>query len=60
MGKDAVDMNTLPVKPGYTEVEVQMLKDTRERPESEQEYVKSRVRAWRGVGRTADWKEFPI
>jgi hypothetical protein len=37
MGKDAVDMNTLPVKPGYTAVEVQMPKDTRERPESEQE-----------------------
>jgi hypothetical protein len=37
MGKEAVDMNTLPVKPGYTAVEVQMPKDTRERPESEQE-----------------------
>jgi hypothetical protein len=33
MGKDAVDMNSLPVKPGYTAVEVQMPKDTR--PESE-------------------------
>jgi hypothetical protein len=37
MGKDAVDMNSLPIKPGYTAVEVQMPKDTRERPESEQE-----------------------
>ena len=30
-------MNTLPVKPGYTTVEVQMPKDTRKRPDSEQE-----------------------
>jgi hypothetical protein len=30
-------MNTLPVKPGYKKVEVTMPKDTRERPESEQE-----------------------
>ena len=37
MGSEAVDMNTLPIKPGYTTVEVQMPKDTRERPESEQE-----------------------
>src|SRR5919109_158068 len=37
MGAEAVDMNTLPVKPGYTKVEVTMPKDTRERPESEQE-----------------------
>jgi len=37
MGAEAVDANTLPVKPGYTAVEVQMPKDTRERPESEQE-----------------------
>lgn len=37
MGAEAVDMNTLPIKPGYTTVEVQMPKDTRERPESEQE-----------------------
>ena len=37
MGSEAVDMNTLPVKPGYTAVEVQMPKDTRERPDSEQE-----------------------
>jgi hypothetical protein len=37
MGSEAVDMNALPVKPGYTTVEVQMPKDTRERPESEQE-----------------------
>ena len=36
-GAEAVDMNTLPVKPGYTKVEVTMPKDTRERPESEQE-----------------------
>jgi hypothetical protein len=36
-GAEAVDMNTLPVKPGYTKVEVQMPKDTRARPESEQE-----------------------
>jgi hypothetical protein len=33
MGAEAVDANTLPVKPGYTAVEVQMPKDTR--PESE-------------------------
>jgi hypothetical protein len=37
MGADAVDMNTLPVKPGYTAVEVKMPKDDRTRPESEQE-----------------------
>jgi hypothetical protein len=37
MGSEAVDMNTLPVKPGYTAVEVQMPKDDRKRPESEQE-----------------------
>jgi len=36
-GAEAVDANTLPVKPGYKTVEVQMPKDTRERPESEQE-----------------------
>ena len=33
----AVDANTLPVKPGYKAVEVQMPPDTRERPDSEQE-----------------------
>ena len=37
MGAEAVDMNTLPVKPGYAAVEVQMPKDDRKRPESEQE-----------------------
>ena len=37
MGSEAVDMNTLPIKPGYTAVEVQMPKDTRTRAESEQE-----------------------
>ena len=37
MGAEAVDMNTLPVKPGYTAVEVKMPKDNRTRPESEQE-----------------------
>jgi hypothetical protein len=37
MGNESVDMNTLPVKPGYTTVEVQMPKDTRARPDSEQE-----------------------
>ena len=37
MGGEAVDANTLPVKPGYTAVEVQMPKDDRIRPESEQE-----------------------
>ena len=37
MGAEAVDMNTLPVKPGYTKVEVQLPKDDRKRPESEQE-----------------------
>jgi len=37
MGAEAVDMNTLPVKPGYKAVEVQMPKDDRKRPESEQE-----------------------
>jgi hypothetical protein len=36
-GAEAVDANTLPVKPGYKAVEVQMPKDTRERPDSEQE-----------------------
>jgi hypothetical protein len=36
-GAEAVDMNTLPVKPGYTKVEVTLPKDTRTRPESEQE-----------------------
>ena len=30
-------MNTLPVKPGYTKVEVKMPKDDGKRPESEQE-----------------------
>jgi hypothetical protein len=37
MGGQNVDSNTLPVKPGYKAVEVQLPKDTRERPESEQE-----------------------
>jgi hypothetical protein len=37
MGAEAVDMNTLPVKQGYTVVEVKMPKDDRTRPESEQE-----------------------
>jgi hypothetical protein len=37
MGAEAVDANTLPIKPGYTAVEVQMPKDDRNRPESEQE-----------------------
>jgi len=37
MGAEAVDMNMLPVKPGYTAVEVKMPKDDRTRPESEQE-----------------------
>jgi len=37
MGGEAVDANTLPIKPGYTAVEVQMPKDDRKRPESEQE-----------------------
>ena len=36
-GADAVDMNTLPVKPGYKAVEVKMPKDDRPKPESEQE-----------------------
>jgi hypothetical protein len=36
-GPEAVDSNTLPVKPGYTKVEVQMPKDDRQKPESEQE-----------------------
>ena len=36
-GAEAVDMNTLPVKPGYTKVEVKLPPDTRTRPESEQE-----------------------
>ena len=37
MGGSAVDANTLPVKPGYTAVEVKMPRDDRTRPESEQE-----------------------
>ena len=37
MGAEAVDMNTLPVKPGYTAVEVKMPKHDRASPESEQE-----------------------
>lgn len=37
MGTEAVDANTLPIKPGYTAVEVQMPKDDRKRPDSEQE-----------------------
>ena len=37
MGAEAVDMNTLPIKAGYTAVEVKMPKDDRTRPESEQE-----------------------
>jgi len=37
MGSGVVDANALPIKPGYTEVEVQMPKDERTRPESEQE-----------------------
>src|SRR5436190_2210454 len=37
MGGAAVDSNTLPIKPGYTAVTVQMPKDDRKRPESEQE-----------------------
>jgi Family of unknown function (DUF6152) len=37
MGGATVDANALPVKPGYTQVEVQMPKDDRTRPESEQE-----------------------
>src|SRR5215469_14986340 len=37
MGAEAVDGNTLPIKPGYTTVEVKMPKDDRKRPESEQE-----------------------
>jgi hypothetical protein len=37
-GSEAVaDMNKLPVKPGYTKVEVKMPPDDRKRPESEQE-----------------------
>ena len=36
-GNEAVDANKLPVKPGYTAVEVKMPKDDRTRPESEQE-----------------------
>ena len=36
-GVEGGDMNTLPVKAGYKAVEVKMPKDTRERPESEQE-----------------------
>lgn len=36
-GAETADSNTLPVKPGYTKVEVQMPKDDRKRPESEQE-----------------------
>lgn len=34
-GASAIDANTLPVKPGYTAVEVQMPKDDRARPQSE-------------------------
>jgi hypothetical protein len=37
LGAEAVDANALPVKPGYTAVEVQIPKDERKRPESEQE-----------------------
>src|SRR6202163_2945343 len=37
MGGEAVDSNALPIKPGYTAVEVQLPKDDRKRPESEQE-----------------------
>ena len=37
MGGEAVDSNTLPIKPGYATVEVKMPKDDRTRPESEQE-----------------------
>jgi hypothetical protein len=36
-GAEAVEMDKLPVKPGYTAVEVKMPKDDRTRPESEQE-----------------------
>ena len=36
-GAEAVDANTLAVKPGYTAVEVKMPKDDRKRPESLQE-----------------------
>jgi hypothetical protein len=36
-GAEAVDANTLPVKAGYTAVEVQLPKDDRKRPDSEQE-----------------------
>ena len=34
-GEEAVDANTLPVKAGYTAVEVEMPPDTRERPDIE-------------------------
>jgi hypothetical protein len=37
MGSEATDANKLPIKAGYTAVEVQMPKDDRKRPESEQE-----------------------
>lgn len=37
MGDGVVDSNKLPIKPGYTAVEVQMPKDERTKPESEQE-----------------------
>jgi hypothetical protein len=37
MGAAGVDANALPVKPGYTTVEVQLPKDDRKRPDSEQE-----------------------
>jgi hypothetical protein len=37
MGSEATDANKLPIKPGYSAVEVQMPKDDRKRPESEQE-----------------------
>ena len=36
-GAEAVDMNTLPIKPGYTNVEVKMPKDDGKRPGSVQE-----------------------
>jgi hypothetical protein len=36
-GAEAVEMSTLPVKPGYTKVEVQMPKDDGKRPASVQE-----------------------
>ena len=36
-GAEAVEMDKLPIKPGYTTVEIKMPKDDRARPESEQE-----------------------